>query len=120
MTRRGLLYQIGSVVRNENNINEFQIQCEDVWLFRMIRQWVARSKANRENVGNEDAASIDAKIAKEMAQRQKMIESQVRGIGTDVGIVSRFRFFFSKSLLLLQLSLFKKVEKETRKFSVTR
>ena len=55
----------------------------------MIRQWAARSRANREKTGNEDPAAIDAKIAAEMAQRQRTIESQVRGIGTDVGIVSR-------------------------------
>ena len=70
----------------------FQIQCEDVWFLRQIRQIVARIKADRRNAesGVEvDGSTTDAEIAAEMAKRQRMIESQVRGIGTDVGIVSR-------------------------------
>ncbi len=69
-----------------------QIQCEDVWFLRQIRQIVARIKADRKNAesGTESGQTTDNEIAAEMAQRQRMIESQVRGIGTDVGIVSRY------------------------------
>ncbi len=67
-----------------------QIQCEDVWFLRQIRKLLARIQAHKKGGGGEATMANFNDSAAEMAVRQKIIESQVRGIGTDVGIVSRF------------------------------
>ncbi len=68
-----------------------QIQCEDVWFLRQIRRLLARIKAHRKGGGGEAAMANYNDSAGEMAHRKRIIETQVRGIGTDVGIVSRFK-----------------------------
>ena len=50
---------------------------------------LARIKAHQKGGGGEAAMANYNDSAAEMAHRKRIIETQVRGIGTDVGIVSR-------------------------------
>lgn len=82
-----------------------QIQCEDVWFLRQIRKLLARIQAHKKGGGGEATMANFNDSAAEMAVRKKIIESQVRGIGTDVGIVSRFFRMFQIIVISRKIQL---------------
>jgi hypothetical protein len=66
---------------------------------------LARIKAHQKGGGGEAAMANYNDSAAEMAHRKRIIETQVRGIGTDVGIVSRFVFLFVSVILMKKMYL---------------